>query len=272
MIRFLSAAGATALFAVSAQASFINVDFGSTNGTPTGPAVIGSPGDPWTTFNAAGFSGDSLQDTVGGTPTVGFFMEGGVDGGGGGGGFGYTGIEMNPLMEDYLFINNGGANPGVNGDATLIDGSTANYERRFTLFTNGGNGVVEDLDPNQLYNLYLYASGDQPGQGSQFMLKQDDGVGGFTYSILGTSGVVWNGTFVEGGNYVVFENVSPTAHGNGYEFELSWFNGAGGEDAAGFNGIQLEIVPEPGSLACLAVGTLIMLRRRRAYVLLGITV
>lgn len=258
MIRFLSAAGATALFAVSAQASFISVDLGEKNETATGPAVVGSVGDTWNSFvNPSGVTPD-LLNTAGGTSTVALFLPSAVDGGTGGS----FGFGTDPLMEDYFFMTDAA------GDATLIDGSSADYETRFTLFTNGGAGVVEDLDPNQLYNLYLYASGDKAGQGSQFMLKQDDGVGGFTYSTLGTSGVPGAGPFVEGDNYVVFRNISPTAWNNGfnagYEFELSWFNGAGGEDSAGFNGFQLEVVPEPSSLAGLAVGALVLLRRRRA--------
>ncbi|MBX2852922.1 MAG: PEP-CTERM sorting domain-containing protein [Phycisphaeraceae bacterium] len=271
MIRILSAAGATALFAVSAQASFINVDLGSGHGTPTGPAVVGSAGDTWNNFNAPpGVSAD-LLNAGGGTSSVAFFMSNTLPAvdpfpapSGNSGSFQYgTG---DALIEDYIWMSNNGT---AVDDAALIDGSTANYARRFTLFTDGGNGVVEDLDPNQSYNLYLYGSGDAVGQGAKFMLKQDDGVGGFTYTTLAASGVPWTDagfTYVEGGNYVVFEGISPTAWNQGFEFELSWFNGqgAGGAEFAAFNGFQLEIVPEPGSLAGLAVGALILIRRRRA--------
>ncbi|MBX2852921.1 MAG: hypothetical protein KTR15_14390 [Phycisphaeraceae bacterium] len=243
--RLLAACAASLLASTAAGQLQVNVDLhNGQDFTVSGPAVIGEEGDKWNTLKQLGLTSE-LLDSAGKTSTVGFFMDPAVDGGAGGKfqyGAGDPAKGGSPLMGDYCWISNDGANTPVD-DAKLIDGVTkANYARRFTIFTDGGNGVVEDLDPDKHYNLYLYASGDTPGQGARFMLKQDgEGANGFVFSTLSASGVAWNGSFVKGDNYVVFEGVSPTAWNNGYEFEMSWFNGKGegGAEFATFNGWQL---------------------------------
>ena len=73
-------------------------------------------------------------------------------------------------------------------------------------------------------------------------------------------------TFVDGYNYVLFENVEADGSGNilftGTAGDL--LDGSVNAHRFGLNGLQInQVVPEPGSLALLAFGGLLALRRRR---------
>lgn len=134
------------------------------------------------------------------------------------------------------------------------------------------SGKIFGLDPGQLYDVYLYAQGDNfletysPGQNSLFTI---DGVSKQT-SWDGTVG--GNGSLVEGIEYVRFR-VMPSASG---EIDFAWANvvsGSGGNVAvdldgsnsrfAVINGLQIVAVPEPSSALLGSLALLGLLRRRR---------
>lgn len=252
----------------------LNIDLGAMNGSPTGPGVIGAAGDQWNSVDGSNFN--DLIDSGGATVTTHFFLEG--VSGGAQGSFGY-GDPGDALGQDYVFVhdNKGAevADPNVDPPITafemLPDGTAVGAFRRFTIFTDGGFGVVETLDPAKTYDLHLLGHGDQPDQGSDFMLKQSDGAGGFTYSTMSNTGRAYDGTWVAGENYSFFPGVSPTEWGNGFEFELWLYttdpddiaddgivNGSladgNGAAFAALNGIQLIEQQTTGGLACDYVG------------------
>jgi hypothetical protein len=137
------------------------------------------------------------------------------------------------------------------------------------------SGRIFGLDPSKLYDVYLYAQGDDftedfsPGQNALFTInglsKQTswDGVAG------------GNGLLVEGIEYVRY-SVLANAQG---EIAFTYANvvsGPGGNVVtdldgvnsrfAGINGIQIvdvALVPEPSAVLLGGVGLLGMLRRRR---------
>lgn len=112
--------------------------------------------------------------------------------------------------------------------------------------------TVTGLDDSALYDLYLYASDDATGDGS---VSQ-----GATFTVDGQSGRADStnrSTFVEGENYVLFQNVSAS----GGQIVI---NVADPEGVYLTNGFQVVRVPEPASmmLLAMAVGGLLFWRRR----------
>lgn len=236
------------------SAAAINVDIQGANGggpgfnlnvgTYTGQAVPVT-GTTWNGVAYQGVVSSTLVDDQGTATDVNFWSQANLsewsyDAGGGG-----VNLPAEALMADYAFAN--GSN------------------NRFTLFSNvadGGTGL--QLTAASTWDVYVYMQGDSAGQGATLTLNYAGGAS----SVASTTGNgPWNGTFVEGGNYVKFSGVSPRAYtvsgtNNGFEFDFVW--GLNGGSAAGINGIQLVQVPEPGSVALLGgAGMLAIFRRRR---------
>jgi hypothetical protein len=236
------------------SAAAINVDIQGANaggpgfnlhvGTYTGQAVPVT-GTTWNGIAYQGVVSTTLVDDQNVTTDVNFWSqtnlgEWSYDAGGGG-----VNLAAEALMADYAFTN--GSN------------------NRFTLFSNvadGGSGL--QLTAGSTWDVYVYLQGDSAGQGATLTLNYADGN---SSSASTTGDGPWNGTFVEGGNYVKFSGVTPRAYtvdgtNNGYEFDFVW--GLNGGSAAGINGIQLVQVPEPSTIALLGgVGILSLFRRRR---------
>jgi hypothetical protein len=137
-----------------------------------------------------------------------------------------------------------------NGTATAAGNVTALQNDR--VFANAGNlatMTVLGLDPAKQYDLYLIASGNF--------------VTAFTVNAVSkvASGVAHDGTWSEGGEFVSFTGISPTAGGNivvGIRDGLAPIDGFGA-----ISGIQIvEIIPEP-SVALLSSFALLAFARRR---------
>lgn len=155
-----------------------------------------------------------------------------------------AGSPYEALMADYSF----------NNDAFVGDGSGAT----FSLFTDntaltGGEAIVL----GQLYDIYIYACGDNTGA-STFKLTQTAGDITKTANYVGG----FDGVYTEDVDYVKFSGVLPTATANGAEFAFEW--GSDGASSAAINGIQIVAVPEPATIGLvgLAGAGILFIRRR----------
>ncbi|HEY1122841.1 MAG TPA: PEP-CTERM sorting domain-containing protein, partial [Haloferula sp.] len=163
---------------------------------------------------------------------------------------GGAGLGYQSLMSDYVFLS-----------------ATTNTE----VLTK--NGLITGLDPLKLYDIYLYAQGDN------FLNEYSEGQNALI-TINGISKQTsWDGVpggdglLVEGIEYVRFR-VAPNATG---EVSFSYANVVTGVNAlsdldglnsrfAVINGIQivdLSLVPEPSVSLLSAAGLLVAARRRR---------
>lgn len=125
------------------------------------------------------------------------------------------------------------------------------------LLTGGvATETLHNVQPGS-YDLYLYGqNGTYNGRGAVFTF---DGV---SESAINRNG---SGTaFVEGANYVVFTNITLASAGS-ITFTYAGGPGVGGE--GNFNGLQLQLVPEPSTCLLFGLGaiggTLLAIRRKQ---------
>lgn len=259
----LSVSAAAAVLSAGTMASaelLVNIDFGPVGQDAVGVGVVGDADDSWDNLSAidAAPTIDTLTNPDTGAPSgFSFFGEGAQ--GASGGVFSVAGPSTN-VSQDYDFFTT--SNPSNFG--SLEDGTFVSASQRFTIF-----GLPALLSTDLVYDIYVIGGGNAPGQGASIALTQDDGLGGETLLIESYSGTPVSGdptTYVEGSNFVLFESVSPTAVAGtnpNNEFEFDVFIPAGQTGTATISGVQIVLVPEPGSMALLALGGVACFARRR---------
>ncbi len=125
-------------------------------------------------------------------------------------------------------------------------------------YVQGGEAQMQliNLDTACTYDLYMYGSGD----------NTDYVFDGVTKTIIfNTGSSTWNpgpptGSWVEGENYVVFKGIVPTASG---EIWLAYKPGPSSVSGTISGFTLVENVPEPATMALLAVGGVAVVIRRR---------
>jgi hypothetical protein len=224
----------------------INVDPVGAPLSPTysGPAAVVGAGSTWNAYDTI-FSGSVFSPPVSGpllasdgSATTTTFKLDNIPGGGYFDNF--TPYVANSLQRD-----------GVAAQAAPVS------------FTIGG------LNNALTYDVYLYGvsvgSEDQgnPSIGGPFPRATTFTIGSSSLSTNGlgaTDGTSATGTFVSGQDYVLFSNVSPVSGAITGSFTRA--NGA--QQEGNFNGFQIAVVPEPGTIGVLAaVGLLGLTKRRR---------
>lgn len=146
----------------------------------------------------------------------------------------------NSLFSDYTFDNN-------NAAGELTD--------RLLTFDFG------NLDATASYDLYLYAG---PGFRPRTQSTQTVVINGQTESL----NYVANSSFVEGTNFVLFQNITGVTNFQGTIQGAAFTTGAGVDSRqeptlAGFQLVETAAIPEPSSLALMGMMGLIGMVRRR---------
>jgi hypothetical protein len=246
----------------SVQAQLIDVNFtddsyglagwggnGVNGAAQSGAAVLGSAGDTWNAVGGLG-AGPLVFAYAGSPAFLASYTSGPlVDSTGA-----VTPVTLSLIAsQTYSATQPGWGNsspfvtagsPYANLFNTMLVATTANPQQTVTL-----NGLA----PNQAYQLITYNGSDQNEAGARPSLFTVNGV---------TQTSTYDGvqsTLINGVDYLVFNAMSD---GTG---TLVINYGVSGAFETDFNGFQLQAVPEPGTLALLASGAVLLLgvQRRR---------
>jgi len=217
---------------VSAQTLY-NVASGPSGTAYTGAAVLGSSGDVWNSYIGQAWGPHNLvtlQNATGssaaGVAVDVWNYQGTYNDAGG--------TTANPLglMQNYI-------NASASGDGFPIRVELSN------------------LPASTAFDLVVYAAGDATGQGATVSLATDS-----TFStILQSASTTAASRDISAGAGVAYQLFSGTTSASGtVDFEV-----ANTSDWHALNGLQLQIVPEPGTCAMLAggIGMLLASSRRR---------
>lgn len=175
-----------------------------------------------------------------------------------------------------VFTGGGGSTIAGTYDLNLVDGTTdsgidltivgdARYAGGdFTGLVNPFAGYAFLVDPsvtmtlsgfaqNETADIYLYA-----GKGNNQFEPASFTIGGTTKIVADSASDATS--YTEGQEYVVFSGVSADASGN---IEITWA-GVDGYSYSAFDGMQVNVIPEPATLGLVAVfgGSVLVIRRR----------
>ena len=117
----------------------------------------------------------------------------------------------------------------------------------------GGNLIVSGLTPSAQYDLYVYSEGDSGCGGRGLSLNANSVVASTT--ILANASA---NTFSEGQNYLLMHVAANSSGALNIAYSGLY------SKEANVNGFQLVSAPEPVSLGLVGLGSVVLLRRRRA--------
>lgn len=154
------------------------------------------------------------------------------------------------LGSDAVSINMGGADSAFGGTARELTGGIDlfNYIRGTRFVDSNFTVTLSGLSDALTYNIVAFGADRFLDRGSKYT------VGGVAKSTTGDQTT----SFAEGVNYVRFNGVSTNGSG-----VLTIDVSSSGEGVIQINGFEIQAVPEPGSLALLAMGGVLIARRRR---------
>jgi hypothetical protein len=220
-----------------------------------GAVPNGNPGNPYAWHNGTTASGANLfSPTSSGAGNVGNATSAGT-------------LSSVTLSMTYGF-DNGATGGMVQGSASWILSHAAvvngNSPGAGTAANPMGVATLANVAPGT-YNLFLYGANYNNDRGASFTVSSGTFLNGISTTINDALGGPAN-TFILGDNYVEAIGVTPDANG---DITIDWgavTNPNSGNFGEGdFNGLQLVLTPEPGTLAICGLGIagLVLLRRRR---------